>query len=451
MNQFSAIFCDSRSSRAILPATRASRVLGQPHGAHACAQRIIKQQAAGKTGAKSGDLAQHLQRHHRADHAGHGAKHAGFGAALGFTVMCSADKAAIAGQIGLIPAESGNLAIEWPDGTRNQRNSKLLRRVRHRKARCKAVAAIGNDGVAGEQGFGVAAIEAHGDRCDGDMRVERGQVLGGGGDLGTAGIGGLEQDLSLQVAERDMIIIDDGDAADSGGGEVQQARRTQPAGADDGDAGSLYLRLAAAADFAQHEVASVAVEFIVGKIGHADRPAFLSCALHARAIVGIAALEWRRIKRRRITQGRDMTRVEFRRLAGNDDLPLPAYASDGAAGFDLRAAAAATIAPGAYALVPTGFAMALPPGFEMQVRPRSGLAVKFGVTVLNSPGTVDCDYRGEVAVCLINHGSAAFVVARGDRIAQGVVAAAPQVELVEVASLDDTARGSGGFGSTGKH
>jgi dUTP pyrophosphatase len=141
--------------------------------------------------------------------------------------------------------------------------------------------------------------------------------------------------------------------------------------------------------------------------------------------------------------------VAFKRLPGNADLPLPAYASAGAAGFDLRAAAALTIAPGAIALVPTGFAVAVPPGHELQVRPRSGLAAKHGVTVLNSPGTVDSDYRGEVAVILINHGTTAFAVARGDRIAQGVIAAAPQAELTEVTSLDDTTRGSGGFGSTG--
>lgn len=144
-----------------------------------------------------------------------------------------------------------------------------------------------------------------------------------------------------------------------------------------------------------------------------------------------------------------MTTVEFQRLPGNDDLPLPGYASIGAAGFDLRAAASLTIAPGGFALVPTGFAVAVPAGFEMQVRPRSGLAVKFGVSVLNTPGTVDSDYRGEVAVCLINHGSAAFDIARGDRIAQAVIAAAPQVALVEVAVLGATERGSGGFGSTG--
>lgn len=145
-----------------------------------------------------------------------------------------------------------------------------------------------------------------------------------------------------------------------------------------------------------------------------------------------------------------MTTVAFKRLPGNADLPLPAYASVGAAGFDLRAAADLTIVPGAVALVPTGFAVAVPEGFELQVRPRSGLAAKHGVTVLNSPGTVDSDYRGEVAVILINHGGVPFAIARGDRIAQAVIAAAPQAELVEVANLDDTARGSGGFGSTGR-
>lgn len=146
-----------------------------------------------------------------------------------------------------------------------------------------------------------------------------------------------------------------------------------------------------------------------------------------------------------------MTKVEFLRLPGNTDLPLPAYASAGAAGFDLRAAADMVLAPGQYAMVPTGFAMAIPAGFEMQVRPRSGLAAKHGVTVLNTPGTVDSDYRGEVAIILINHGATPFAVARGDRIAQGVVAVAPQAVLVEVATLDETSRGAGGFGSTGKH
>ncbi|SMH55378.1 dUTP diphosphatase [Azospirillum agricola] len=145
--------------------------------------------------------------------------------------------------------------------------------------------------------------------------------------------------------------------------------------------------------------------------------------------------------------------VKFLRLAGNDDLPLPSYATAGAAGFDLRAAVPAgetvTLAPGRRLLVPTGFAVGLPVGWEMQVRPRSGLAVKNGVTVLNTPGTVDCDYRGPVAVCLINLGEEPFTIARGDRIAQAVIARAPQAALVEAADLDETARGSGGFGSTG--
>ncbi|MBC7520175.1 MAG: dUTP diphosphatase [Sandarakinorhabdus sp.] len=145
-----------------------------------------------------------------------------------------------------------------------------------------------------------------------------------------------------------------------------------------------------------------------------------------------------------------MTKVEFLRLAGNADMPLPAYASAGAAGFDLRAAVSLTLEPGAFAMVPTGFAMAIPAGFEMQVRPRSGLAAKHGVTVLNTPGTIDSDYRGEVAVILINHGNAAFAIARGDRIAQGVIAAAAQTDLVEVEKIDATSRGAGGFGSTGK-
>jgi dUTP pyrophosphatase len=146
-----------------------------------------------------------------------------------------------------------------------------------------------------------------------------------------------------------------------------------------------------------------------------------------------------------------MPTIAFLRLPGNPDLPLPNYATAGAAGFDLRAATSLSLAPGQYAMVPTGFAMAIPPGYEMQVRPRSGLAAKHGVTVLNTPGTVDSDYRGEVAVILINHGSARFEINRGDRIAQGVIAAAPQLALVEADSLDDTARGSGGFGSTGKN
>ncbi len=145
--------------------------------------------------------------------------------------------------------------------------------------------------------------------------------------------------------------------------------------------------------------------------------------------------------------------VRFRRLAGNADLPVPAYATAGAAGFDLRAAvpgdAPLLLRPGERLLVPTGFACAVPHGYEMQVRPRSGLAVKHGVTVTNTPGTVDSDYRGPLMVCLINLGAEPFAISRGDRIAQAVVAPAPQLTLIEVEDLDATARGEGGFGSTG--
>ena len=145
--------------------------------------------------------------------------------------------------------------------------------------------------------------------------------------------------------------------------------------------------------------------------------------------------------------------ARFKRWEGNHDLPLPAYATAGAAGFDFRAATpegeTVTIAPGARKVIPTGFAVALPTGYELQVRPRSGLAVKNGISIVNAPGTVDCDYRGEVMICLINLGAEDFHVRRGDRIAQGIIAAAPQWELVEVEELDDTVRGVGGHGSTG--
>jgi dUTP pyrophosphatase len=144
-------------------------------------------------------------------------------------------------------------------------------------------------------------------------------------------------------------------------------------------------------------------------------------------------------------------KVEILRLAHAADLPLPSYASAGSAGLDLRAAEAFTIKPGARALVPTGLSIALPENFEAQVRPRSGLAVKHGVTVLNSPGTIDSDYRGEIKVPLINLGTEDFVIARGDRIAQIVIARVEQVTLVEVESLDDTGRGAGGFGSSGRN
>jgi dUTP pyrophosphatase len=148
-------------------------------------------------------------------------------------------------------------------------------------------------------------------------------------------------------------------------------------------------------------------------------------------------------------------RVEVRimRLAHAADLPLPQYQSALAAGVDLLAAVAAeapvTLAPGARALIPTGIALALPAGYEGQVRPRSGLAARHGVTVLNAPGTVDADYRGEVQVVLANFGNEPFVVSRGTRIAQLVIAAVQQVALLEVNTLDSTMRGQGGFGSTG--
>jgi dUTP pyrophosphatase len=147
-------------------------------------------------------------------------------------------------------------------------------------------------------------------------------------------------------------------------------------------------------------------------------------------------------------------KVEIRQLPHGDGLALPAYQSADAAGLDLLAAvpegAPMVLAPGKHALVPTGLTIALPSGFEAQVRPRSGLAAKHGVTVLNSPGTVDADYRGEINVILINHGAAPFSIRRGERIAQMVIAPVVQAQLVPVASLSATDRGSGGFGSTGR-
>ena len=144
-----------------------------------------------------------------------------------------------------------------------------------------------------------------------------------------------------------------------------------------------------------------------------------------------------------------MTEVRIQRLAHGAGLALPAYESEHAAGMDLRAAEDAILPPGGRALVATGFAIELPDGFEAQVRPRSGLAAKHGVTLLNSPGTIDADYRGEIKVMLINHGEAAFAVKRGDRIAQMVVAPVTRVVLKETPELSGTARGQGGFGSTG--
>lgn len=146
--------------------------------------------------------------------------------------------------------------------------------------------------------------------------------------------------------------------------------------------------------------------------------------------------------------------VELQRLPHAEGLPLPAYQTAEAAGLDLMAAVPdsepMTLAPSQYALVPTGLAIALPPGFEAQVRPRSGLAAKHGVTVLNAPGTIDADYRGEIKVILINHGAAPFVIKRGERIAQMVIAPVVQAALVPVATLSETDRGAGGFGSTGR-
>ena len=147
-------------------------------------------------------------------------------------------------------------------------------------------------------------------------------------------------------------------------------------------------------------------------------------------------------------------KLEVLQLPNGAGLALPAYQSVLAAGLDLLAAvpedAPVVLAPGKYALVPTGLSIALPPGYEAQVRPRSGLAAKHGVTVLNAPGTVDADYRGEIGVPLINHGDVPFTIRRGERIAQMVIASVVQAELIPVTTLSSTVRGSGGFGSTGR-
>lgn len=146
-------------------------------------------------------------------------------------------------------------------------------------------------------------------------------------------------------------------------------------------------------------------------------------------------------------------KVDIRQLPHGAGLPLPAHQSAHAAGLDLLAAVPESVplvlAPGKHALVPTALAIALPEGFEAQVRPRSGLAAKHGVTVLNSPGTIDADYRGEIQVILINHGTEPFAIRRGERIAQMVIAPVVQAHLVLASSLSETDRGSGGFGSTG--
>lgn len=143
--------------------------------------------------------------------------------------------------------------------------------------------------------------------------------------------------------------------------------------------------------------------------------------------------------------------VEVRRLPHGEGLALPSYATEGAAGMDVLAAEDVTLAPGARHAVATGLALAIPPGFEIQVRPRSGLALRHGISVPNTPGTIDSDYRGELKVILINHGEQDFAIRRGDRIAQLVLAPVVRAEWKEVARLDETARGTGGFGSTGGH
>jgi len=147
----------------------------------------------------------------------------------------------------------------------------------------------------------------------------------------------------------------------------------------------------------------------------------------------------------------DAVGVRIKRLPHGEGLALPAYATPGAAGMDVLAAEGVTLAPGARHAVASGFSVAIPPGYEIQVRPRSGLALKHGISVPNTPGTIDSDYRGELKVIVINHGAEPFVIARGDRIAQLVLAPVTQARWDEVAELDDTARGAGGFGSTGGH
>ncbi len=147
----------------------------------------------------------------------------------------------------------------------------------------------------------------------------------------------------------------------------------------------------------------------------------------------------------------DAIGVRIKRLPHGEGLPLPAYATQGAAGMDVLAGEDVTLAPGERHAVATGFALAIPEGYEVQVRPRSGLALKHGISVPNTPGTIDSDYRGELKVILINHGRENFAIARGDRIAQLVLAPVVQARWEEVAELDETARGAGGFGSTGGH
>lgn len=143
--------------------------------------------------------------------------------------------------------------------------------------------------------------------------------------------------------------------------------------------------------------------------------------------------------------------VGVRRLPNNEDIALPSYSSEGSSGMDLRACVKEPelLGPGEIKLIPTGLSLSLPPGYEVQIRPRSGLALKHGIGMVNSPGTVDSDYRGEIGIVLINWGSEAFTIHRGDRIAQMVVSRICRADLVDMKDLDPTSRGSGGFGHTG--
>jgi dUTP pyrophosphatase len=143
--------------------------------------------------------------------------------------------------------------------------------------------------------------------------------------------------------------------------------------------------------------------------------------------------------------------IQIKRLGNNADLPLPGYETEGSSGMDLRAAVERPVIldPGEVKLIPTGFAVSIPPGYEGQVRPRSGLALRHGIGMVNSPGTIDSDYRGEVSIILINWGQRPFTINRGDRIAQIIIAKVYRVDLVDADSLDSTRRGSGGFGHSG--
>jgi len=143
--------------------------------------------------------------------------------------------------------------------------------------------------------------------------------------------------------------------------------------------------------------------------------------------------------------------LKVKKLPNAEGLPVPTYESEYAAGLDIRAAVdeSVTINPGERVMIPTGLAIALPAGFEAQIRPRSGLAIREGITMLNSPGTIDADYRGEVKLIVINHGQEKVVISRGDRVAQMVIAPVVQATITEVDELSDTSRGAGGFGSTG--